>query len=182
MRLGREDAVATILVAAIVATYIAFLAAGDVPERGMAGIGLVLGSLSYMVGSRRIAGPDSWRRFLRVGGLISLGLGLVTLLTGFGGVLAVFTASIVALWALVIAAHAGVLTAGTGSGVQVERTDHDEQRPPPPAPLPRRHLRLACGRAGAGEAGLTAEPVFSSETTSIGRECRQVLSAHRPRP
>jgi hypothetical protein len=33
MRLGREDAVATILVAAIVATYIAFLAAGDVPGR-----------------------------------------------------------------------------------------------------------------------------------------------------
>src|ERR1700736_1893352 len=100
MRLGREDAVATILVAAIVATYIAFLAAGDVPERGMAGIGLVLGSLSYTGGGRSIAGPDAWRRFLRVGGLISLGLGLVTLLTGFGGVLAVFTASIVALWAL----------------------------------------------------------------------------------
>jgi hypothetical protein len=137
MRLGREDAIATILVAAIVGTYIAFLAAGDVPERGMAVIGLVLGSFSYVVASRRIPGSDSWRRFLRVGGLISLALGLATLVTGFGGVLAAFTASIVALWALLISAHAGVMTAGIGTGVQqVERPDHDEQRPPPPEPPP----------------------------------------------
>jgi hypothetical protein len=132
MRLEREDAGAAILVAAIVGAYIAFLAAGDVPERGMAVIGLFLGSLSYVVSSRRIRRSGSWTRFLRVGGLLSLALGLAALVAGFGGVLAAFVVSIVTLWALVILCSLGVLP-GTRAQ-QIEPTDKDDQRPPPPEP------------------------------------------------
>jgi hypothetical protein len=77
MRLGREDAVSAILVALIGGSYIAFLVAGDVPERGMALIELVLGALGYLVSSVRIPRSDRWRRFGRVGALISLGLGRI---------------------------------------------------------------------------------------------------------
>jgi hypothetical protein len=67
-----------------------------------------------------------------VGALTSLGLGLATLITGFGGMLAAFVVSIIALWALVILRNAGVLL-GTREQ-QVEPTDSDDQRPPPPEP------------------------------------------------
>jgi MFS family permease len=132
MRLGREDAVSAILVALIGGSYIAFLAAGNVPERGMALIGLVLGALGYLASSQRIPRSDRWRRLGRVGALISLGLGLATLMTGFGGVLAAFVVSIIVLWALVILRNAGVLP-GTRAQ-QAEPPDSDDQRPPPPEP------------------------------------------------
>jgi hypothetical protein len=132
MRLGGEDAVATILVAVILGAYIAFLVAGDVPERGMALIGLVLGALGYLASSRRILRSDHWGWFGRVGALIALGLGLATLVTGFAGVLAAFVVSIVALWAVVILRNLDVSPRTRVQ--QVEPTDSDDQRPPPPEP------------------------------------------------
>jgi hypothetical protein len=132
MRLRREDAAATILVAVILGASIAFLVAGDVPERGMALIGLVLGALGYVTSSRPIPRSACWRRIERVGALISLSLGLATLMTGVGGVLAAFVVSIIALWALVILRNAGVLP-GTPAQ-QGEPPYSDYQGPPPPEP------------------------------------------------
>jgi hypothetical protein len=132
MGLGREDVVASTLMAVILGAYIAFLATGDVPERGMALIGLVLGWLIYLASSRRIPRTDRWTRFARVGGFVSLGLGLAALVSGLGGLLAVFLASIVALWALVILRNAGALP-GTGAQ-QMGSTDDHDPRPPPVTP------------------------------------------------
>jgi hypothetical protein len=130
MRLGREDAVAAILVALIVSAYIGFFAAGDVPERGMALIGLVLGSFAYLASRRRIPRSDPWRGFERAGAFISLALGLATLGIGISVLLIAFLASIVVLWALVILRNAGILP---GTRVQqVESAADDDQRPPPP--------------------------------------------------
>jgi hypothetical protein len=132
MGLGREDAVASLLVAVIVGVCGAFLAAGDVPERGMALTGLVLGWLSYLASSRRFPRSDRWRRFARVGALISVGLGLTTLVTGVGAVLAAFLASIVAMWALAILHNGGDLP-GAGAE-QVGPADDQDQRLPPVTP------------------------------------------------
>jgi uncharacterized membrane protein YfcA len=130
MRLGREDAVAAILVVLIVGAYIGFFAAGDVPERGMAVIGLVLGSFAYLASKRRIPRTGSWRGVERAGALISLALGIATLVSGVGGVLVAFVVTIVALWALVILRNVGVLP-GRGAQ-QAEAAGSDDQRPPPP--------------------------------------------------
>src|SRR5438552_9639530 len=108
MRLGTEDAVVAILVVLIVGAYIGFFAAGDVPERGMAVIGLVLGSFAYLASRRRIRRSGPWGGIERVGALISLALGMATLLTGVGGVLVAFVLTIVAMWALVILRNVGV--------------------------------------------------------------------------
>jgi uncharacterized membrane protein YfcA len=132
MRLGREDAVAAILVVLIVGAYIGFFAAGDVPERGMAVIGLVLGWFAYLASRRRIRRSGPWGGIERVGALVALALGMATLVTGVGGVLAAFVLTIVALWALVILRNVGILP---GAGAQhVEPAASDDQRPPPPDP------------------------------------------------
>jgi hypothetical protein len=98
----------------------------------MALTGLVLGALSYLASNRLIPRSDRWGRFGRVGAFIALGLGLTTLVTGFGGVLAAFVVSIVAVWAIVMLRNLGVISR---TRVQEGKpTDSDDQRPPPPEP------------------------------------------------
>ena len=113
MGLTRKDWVATGLVAAVVVIYLAYLAFDSIPlvrdVTGMAAVGLILG-----FASRRIGGRTGFRheRVAFAGGLGSIALGIVTLITGSEAVLAVFVASIVALWAA--AMH--VRTHGVGVG------------------------------------------------------------------
>jgi hypothetical protein len=100
MALTRKDWVATGLVAAVLVIYVAYLAFDGIPlvrdVTGMAAVGLILG-----FASRRIGGRAGFRheRLAFAGGLGSIALGIVTLITGSEAVLAVFVASIVGLWA-----------------------------------------------------------------------------------
>ena len=60
MRLKIYDAIATLLVAAVVVPYIGYLVAGSMPfikdERGLSATGLVLGIIAFAVAWRRWSG------------------------------------------------------------------------------------------------------------------------------
>jgi hypothetical protein len=101
----RKDTVATALVAIAVLIYIGDLTLGSVPlvqdVKGMAAVGLVLSFVS-----RRIGGRHGFRheRVAMVANFGSLALGFAALATGSSALLALFMASVVALW--VAAAYA----------------------------------------------------------------------------
>jgi hypothetical protein len=99
-----RDVAATVLVGFVVLVYGAYLAVGGVlgvDEVGeVAVVGLVGGWASRVIGGRK-GFVSSRRKHVAVpGGFLSLGLGVATLVTGSGSLLAVFVASIVALWSL----------------------------------------------------------------------------------
>jgi hypothetical protein len=108
MRFSRKDVVATALVAAAVAAYAGYLAFGSVPliedARGMAAVGLILGFASRRIGGR--AG-FSHERAAFAAGLGSMALGIAALATENEAILALFMASIVALWAAAMYVHTG---------------------------------------------------------------------------
>lgn len=111
MRLTYKDALATLFVAAIVVPYLGYLANGSMPfiqdARGMAGIGLVLGLAACTVGGQVTSAQDMAHRIESVLGPCALALGVATLITESGPLLAVFIATIVALWAMTTLHHAG---------------------------------------------------------------------------
>ena len=114
-----RDVVATVLVAIIALTYLAYLSVGGVvgvdEVAEVAVVGLVTGWASRVIGGRK-GFVSARRKHVAVpGGFVSLGLGIVTLITGSGVLLAVFVASIVALWTL----------------AQVDRWDAGHHRSPP---------------------------------------------------
>jgi hypothetical protein len=100
MQVTTKDAVASALVAACVVIYAAYVGFDGIPlvrdATGMAAVGLVLG-----FASRRIGGRHGFvhERLAFAGALGSMALGIATLITESDGVLAVFMASIVGLWA-----------------------------------------------------------------------------------
>jgi len=103
-RLTYRDAVPTVLVAAIVVPYIGYLIWGNMPfiedARGMAAVGLVGLVLCFIAWG--VGVHSTFGKVLFGGGLVSLGLGFSALLIGAEGnhtLLAVFVASIVAIWA-----------------------------------------------------------------------------------
>jgi hypothetical protein len=99
MRFTPKDTVATAFVAAVVVIYAGYLAFDGIPlvrdVTGMAAVGLILG-----FGSRRIGGRDAFlhARVAFAAGLGSMALGIATLITESEILLAVFVASITALW------------------------------------------------------------------------------------
>ena len=125
MRLTWKDGVATVLVAATVALYAAYLAWGSIgpswvgiqDAAGMATVGLGAGvALIYLGGW--VTDPASGAlRYLAVGlQLLSAALGMLALLgenlfgpTAWEGILAAFIGTIVLLWGLAIGRHAGFL-------------------------------------------------------------------------
>ena len=116
MKLKVKDLVATVLVAAIAVPYVGYLINGEMPfikdARGMSAVGLVLGFAAYLVLDR----GDTFDKVDKVEtgfALASLTLGLVALAfaeTAAAEVLlAVFMGSILVVWAVKLADHAGVL-------------------------------------------------------------------------
>jgi hypothetical protein len=111
-----RDWIATILVAVVAVPYIGYLIRGEMPfledPRGMAGLGLVVGVAAFLV----IRTGDA---FDKVGkaetglAVFSIALGVAALAFAETGVaealLAVFMVSIVAVWAVEMMDHAGVL-------------------------------------------------------------------------
>jgi hypothetical protein len=110
MTFSRKDTVATGLVATVVIIYLAYLAFDGIPfvrdVKGMAAIGLILGFLS-----RRIGGRSDFKhqRVAFAGGLGSIALGVVTLITASDALLPVFVCSIAGLWMMAMYAHAQVI-------------------------------------------------------------------------
>jgi hypothetical protein len=100
MRFTRKDTVATGLVAAVVVVYVAYVASDGIPfvrdVKGMAAVGLILGFASRRIGGRAAFAHE---QVAFAAGLASMALGIVTLITASEVVLALFVASIVALWA-----------------------------------------------------------------------------------
>jgi hypothetical protein len=111
-----RDLVATLLVVAIALPYIGYLVNGSAPfvqdPRGMAGVGLVLGFVAFLV----MSGGEKLDRTRKVElgvAIVSLTLGVVALVLAETAaaevLLAVFMASILVVWAVELMDHLGVL-------------------------------------------------------------------------
>lgn len=110
MRLTWLDGVGAVLVATIVGLSALFGAGGsDPPVRGIAVVGLVLGGVAHLAVGPVTRARGTLRTFALIGGLAALGLGLATVATGIGALLSAFVGAIVAMWAVALLAHAGVL-------------------------------------------------------------------------
>ena len=116
MRLTRRDLVATLLVLAIAVPYVGYLANGSMPlirdPRGMAGVGLVLGFVAFLVMSNGDV-LDRVGRAENGGAMVSLALGVLALVmaetTLAEVLLAVFMVSILVVWAVELMDHVGVV-------------------------------------------------------------------------
>lgn len=116
MKLKVKDLVATLLVAAVGVPYVGYLLNGEMPfvkdPRGMAGIGLVLGLAAFLVFERGDTHDATDKVELGLAG-VSMALGVVALAlaeTAAAAVLlAVFMGSILVVWAVKLADHAGLL-------------------------------------------------------------------------
>lgn len=117
MRSTPKDTVATAFAATVVLIYAGYLAFDGIPlvrdATGMAAVGLIFG-----FASRRVGGRDAFShaRVAFAAGLGSMALGIATLITESEILLAVFVASIVALWvaATHVRTHAVKRTGRTG--------------------------------------------------------------------
>lgn len=116
MKLKMKDLIATVLVAAIAVPYVGYLINGEMPfvkdARGMSAVGLVLGTAAYLVFERGDA-FDKVDKAEAGLALVVLALGLVALAAAETAaaevLLAVFMGSILVVWAVKLADHAGVL-------------------------------------------------------------------------
>ena len=116
MRLTLRDLVATALLLAIGIPYVGYLVAGEMPlvddARGMAAVGLLLGAIMFLV---LRTGDESDRAGKLESGLavVSLAFGLVALASAETGaaevLLAVFMVSLLAVWAVEVADHSGLV-------------------------------------------------------------------------
>ena len=116
MKFKMKDFVATLLVAAIAVPYVGYLINGEMPyvkdPRGMSAVGLILGLAAYWM----LEHGDMFDKTDKVEtGLeaVSLILGVVALALAETAaaevLLAVFMGSILVVWAVKLADHAGVL-------------------------------------------------------------------------
>jgi hypothetical protein len=116
MRLRIRDLVATALVVAIAIPYVGYLIRGDMPliedPRGMSAVGLLFGTAAFLV-LRTGDKLDHASRAETAGALVSLGLGLVALAlaetAAAEALLAVFMVSVLVVWAIEMADHAGIV-------------------------------------------------------------------------
>jgi hypothetical protein len=118
MRLRLKDLVGTILVVAIGVPYVGYLVNGEMPfvkdPRGMSAVGLVLGTVAFLV----MRSGDAFDRVGKVGtgvAVVALVLGLVALAFAEAAaaevLLAVFMGSILVVWLMEIVDHAGFVHA-----------------------------------------------------------------------
>jgi len=106
MKFTRKDTVATVLVAAVITIYLAYLVFDGIPfvrdPEGMTGVGLVLGFASRRIGGRSAFAHE---RVAFAAGLGSMALGILALITASEVVLALFVASMVGLWVAAVRSH-----------------------------------------------------------------------------
>lgn len=112
MQLTRRDALATLLVAAILVPYVGYLVRGEMPfiqdPRGMAATGLILGLLAFAIVGRSALGTGALMWTGVAIGIASIGLGVAAVWAETNEVLlGAFIATIVVLWALETLSHAG---------------------------------------------------------------------------
>jgi hypothetical protein len=105
MRLTTKDAVATLLIAAIVVPYIGYLIWGEMPflkdPRGMGATALVLGLLAALLAGRAAFDHGVVHRTALATGVVAFALGIATVWVGTSEVLlACFIGAIVITWAL----------------------------------------------------------------------------------
>ena len=110
MKITPRNAVATLLVAAVVVPYAGYLIWGEMPfledPRGMSATGLVLGIAAVFVVGRAAAAPGPLHRIAQGAGAVTFGVGIAALLAETSEVLlAVFVVGIVCTWALGEMAH-----------------------------------------------------------------------------
>jgi hypothetical protein len=109
MRAPRKDAIATVLVTAVVVAYAGYLARGDLPlihdARGMAGVGLVLGLAACITGAQEVTAHDRLLTVVIALGTTATVLGITAVATENGLVLAAFMVSIVAAWLVATVRH-----------------------------------------------------------------------------
>lgn len=126
MRLTIRDLLATVLLAALGVYYVGYLLNGSMPfvqdARGMSAVGLVLGAAAFLV----LRYGDPFDRYEKVTTAVAVGalaLGLVALFLAETAsaewLLAAFMASILVVWAMEIADHAGLVHHGSGAPAHV---------------------------------------------------------------
>jgi hypothetical protein len=125
MKLTVRDAIATVLVAAVVVPYAGYLAWGSMPfiqdPEMMAAVALVFGLFAAAYGGWVVWSSGLALRLATTGlAVVSLGLGAMTLVSmdflstiTREWLLAGFVATIVALWAVAILRHAGIVHTAT---------------------------------------------------------------------
>lgn len=147
MRLTWLDSVGTVLVALILGLCGACVALDDVPVRGLAVAALLLGITAALAIGPLTGRPGALRAFGRAGMVAALGLGIATVVTGQAALLSAFVAAVVALWAVAMLAHAGLLGVpeedpersadellGDGPVVDEARDEWERNRPGPFVP------------------------------------------------
>jgi hypothetical protein len=116
MKLKAKDLFASALVAAVVVPYVGYLVNGEMPfiedPRGMTAVGLVLGLAAFLVLWHGDAHDTTNNAELGLA-VVSMALGVVALVLAETAaaeiLLAVFMGSILVVWAVKLADHAGVL-------------------------------------------------------------------------
>ncbi len=123
MRLTLRDAIATLLVAVVAVGYVGYLIQGEIPfvkdPRGMAAVGLILGTAAFLVArTRRSEAHDRVTSAETYMGVAALVIGVVALIlaeiAAAETLLAIFMIAIVAVWAVQMLHHAGLLAGGRG--------------------------------------------------------------------
>jgi hypothetical protein len=113
MRFTWKDAVAAVLVAAIVVPYVGYLVWGEMPfvrdPRGMAATGIVLGLVAALLAGRAAFDPGALNRTALGTGVLALGLGVAAAWTEYEYLLAAFVIAIVVTWALGTLIHTRAL-------------------------------------------------------------------------
>jgi hypothetical protein len=119
MRLRTRDLIGTILVVAIGIPYVGYLINGEMPfikdPRGMSALGLILGTVAFLV----MRTGDAFDRL----GMTEAGLATLSLVLGVAALvlaetaaaevlLAIFMASILVVWVVELMDHAGWLPGG----------------------------------------------------------------------
>jgi hypothetical protein len=128
MRLTWKDTAATVLTAAIVALYVAFLVDANLPlvsgPRALAGVVLIAGLAACAIGGRSMTADTRHGWVVRISvvlGVVAFISALITMITGSEFVLAMVVGTTVALWLVTTLRHA--LT-----GVRRERVNDADLR------------------------------------------------------
>jgi hypothetical protein len=128
MKLTIRDAIASVLVAAILVPYAGYLWQGEMPfiqdPRGMSATALILGVAAFLTAGRLFHTGTL--------GKVETGLAVVSVVVGIAALLlaetvaaeallAAFIATIVVVWAVQMLHHAGFITTGTTRSAALHR-------------------------------------------------------------